>query len=273
MLELKFKDGTNKKFVEPITVFSFGNQVNISIAPFDNAIVGYNKNIENNQFNIDGMKVTYIVAYYSQQVPLLYTDAWGEVDNLTCKFTTIKNDIVKDIENGTWIGSWTKKEDAEQVGDSYKTLLNINGKQIIDILENNNIFSITHQQIQKDMMEKMSVNYAFEIKGDDCIVCEELARQSKLFTAETSGGIQLAFAPRILSETDKLDKIDGLTTINVSYTSVPQGQDGITYHFSSAPANYASVAVVKNGRMLLIFNKLNDNMKKNITNGNLTVYY
>ncbi len=265
VLELKYKGGSNKKLVVPITVFSFGNQVNISIAPFDNAIIGYNKIADERDEQWGTARYHYYVTTYTQQIPTLYTDAWGEVERLDCKFATAKDvdELVEIDANG-----YTNEKGAKAAGNAFKTLLNINNEDVLNILENNVIMTITNQQIQKDMMEKMSVNHAFAVVGKDCIVCDELIRQSKLFTSDTSGNIKLAFSQRPLSLTDE---INGLTNINVS--TVTPYADNITYSFSGAPTEYSSVAIVKNNKFLLIFNKLDENIKSQIRNGNIKIYY
>lgn len=179
----KIKTGDGKiddnlyEFSSPIIKFTMGNQVSMNIQFYDNATAGVKREVEEDV--IDPFNRVY------RQIPVLYTDPFGEVLSTKIDIVNVAGDKFFDID-----------VEALEDDDNYKYALSefirtldmqkatANPKAYVNV---NNLILSTDKfiNLQKDMHENYNITITTFLDGEEVIVLEnDVLQYSRLISSK-----------------------------------------------------------------------------------------
>lgn len=218
-----------------IAAFATNNGVNINLTFENNAISTKAKIIEHIQ-DTEGAGV--IKKWYdsfnrvSEQVPILYVDAFGEVEKTSVNIVSILNGDLSDYDdgNGAYPDPTEYNKSIEFLDVVTKLPYGVDGQTIIEIPNLN---------IQKDMLEKYNFTYGVKIKGQDGIeVCSDLIKRCRLVAPlSTVGRVRIDAYSNYDFSGDTESRI--LTTVKVKETD-----NFIEYDCSDMPFNIMPLSLI-----------------------------
>lgn len=189
---LQRNDFTLEKYTKtiayPINTFFSDNIINFNILMPNNAYCG-NSKVLNVLESQTAQAKTYAYGNVNSQIPTLYTDPLGEIEQLNIYLCNLPNiDISKYLTDGS--ASDGNIIDSENVtSDTYQTLADsfifaagipqINDN-FIDSLKLTNVYGLNNINYYKDMLEKLNITFSFQLESEDVIFCQQFSQKSIL---------------------------------------------------------------------------------------------
>lgn len=258
--------------------FSFGNQIHLHYKFFDNAEAGKQKQSEARRMQTP-QDINYLGSV-TAQLPVLYTDYFGEVQTVSSYFTNIEIDDITDIDEGDSLATknklvayyWKIKAMPDIVQDTSVETQTV-AEQVAE-LKNNAVAKVEDKVLLKDQLEQLNENYIIEIDGgsdNDIIVTNELIRLSRLLQAEDSHDIRLTFCNRKMNKNDIIDSTNKIDSIDIAKENTTLSANSVKYSFTGYTNKYKSVIIsTRNDVPLLI---LNYHHVSNVANGSLIIHF
>lgn len=238
---LKSQDASESKandeeFTIPIIRFSTNNQVSINIQFYDNATAGVKREVEKK-----GSDPFYRV---NNQIPVLYTDPFGEVSGTKIELVNVAGGAFFDID----------AEALQDYDDNYNYVLTefnrtLNmqnatatpkGHASVNklVLSSNNFINL-----QKDMHEKYNITFTMLLDGGEVIVFENDALQySRLISSQNefkAWRLEFVYNDHNWTDYQVFLRSDLEPQNNGSYRPVKvSGNSKITYDYSHSPLTY-----------------------------------
>jgi len=265
-----------KMLFSPITKFRFGNSICFNIKTRDNAEIAKNKNFDSEVYERYEKKLTRI----NSQTPVLYTDKFGEVKTVDIiigrssmkplveynEYENIKeeekyNEIEQEITNTTNYYKMCNFIETNAKTSEWKNL------------QNTKDIDVTALNIQKDMLETFNLTLAINLTADNHIIVNpQLLDKSILFSSKSvdeEKKLEIAFYDTCINLKDDFSPI---SIIKINEVNADIENSTVKYSFNKYTIPFVSFSLLLNGEKMLIFNYLDDKIKKKISEGYFELY-
>lgn len=227
-------------FNVPVTPFFYAKQVCFNLTFLNNAVAIKKKIVqEGNSSSVEKVDQTHYIThnYYDpfnrvkEQIPVLYTDPFGEVEKITIAFYGSNESELDEInQKGVSNGEEFIKTRALQEAMSNS-----------DYINGNLLFAILGLNWQKDMMENGNITIAVELKGNDGIEFDdrtiELTRLARLKEDITKIRLSFTFdnSDDIIYREFEPELIDGEKDTTLRYVKFDNNYSLVDYDYSDEP--------------------------------------
>lgn len=257
--------------------FAFGNQIHLHYKFFDNAEAGKQKQSKTRIMQT-AADINYLGSVIAQ-LPVLYTDYFGEVQTVSSYFTNIEIDDITNIDEDNNIDTknklvayyWKIKAMPDIVQGTEVDTQTV-AEQVAE-LKSNAVAKIEDKVLLKDQLEQLNENYIIEIGGNDnsIIITNELIRLSRLLQAEDDHDIRLTFCNRKMNKNDIIDSTNKIHSIDIAKENTTLEPNSVKYSFTGYTKEYKSVIIsTRNDVPLLI---LNYSDISNVATGSLIIHF
>lgn len=206
-----------------IATFVTANQVCINIKFLNNALAGTTKDIYSWSSGDDQMNWLNPFNRVDKQHPVLYTDAFGEVEKTSIDLVSIVGTNLTDIDIGTDASfSEEIKKEYENTKSFQKSMSELFRKSVnVD----KKIISITNLNMQKDMHEDYNITYQAGLESDENIIIypDFLVYSRLAYNGQYLGQINI----ELYKDFDKIDLLR-----NINNVSTTTGDNYIQYSFT-----------------------------------------
>lgn len=243
-------------------------QVQLSIKTQDNAQIGTQKT----PFSDDGISFNSF-GDIEKQIPIVYTDAFGEVQQADYIFSKIDFEDFETITIGdTLVNSPLYNAEYKRTMDMYNIMANLPSipSQYRQSILNNAAFEITNINKYKDMLEIENDNFIFNVGSDnnDIIFCQPLLELSRLIEPNDTHTL------RVLAFMEKHAENDIISSpmYDLSATSTYDSEK-ITISFSAEEyeGRLKSIIITTNDYKKLLI--INNPSEADVSNGFINIYY
>lgn len=291
-------DTISKKLFAPIARFIYGNSIQFSFKYFDNAMAGKQKT--NSQFDFvypSTFNNTFAHTPFKdaqEQLPVLYTDYFGEVQKINVYLSNIipselddvsfSNSVISTSESGVITANFQKFLDTYK---TYKTMSMMpqGTDELWEETKSDSVISVENQVLLKDQLEGFGDTIGVEYEGSKAIICKGLMESSRLMrqvdptgVIPTEGWVRIDAYSVQKSENDDVttDKLGSSITPNtrVMTDTYIQYSD---FSISLSGVNFQSI-IVRNIHSLIadkmiILNDFTAEQKAEIQSGVLKIYF
>lgn len=238
-------------------------QIQFAITTKDNAQIGLQKILRDYDPEASDWR---IVGGIKEQIPMLFTDAFGEAQQINYIFTKI------DLEDFNDINSLFNIAECDRTLKMYKIMASLPTipEDYKAELTANAIFEITNINKFKDMLEIENDNFIFNVGSDnnDIIVCQPLLELSRLIEPNDTHTL------RVLPFMEKHAENDMISSpmYNLSATSTYDSEK-ITINFSAEEydGRLKSIIITTNDYKKLLI--INNPSETDVSNGFINIYY
>lgn len=252
-----------------IAKYYIGNTICFNMRYFDNADAGKNKTLDSHTI----MNIT-LQNLPKQQLPILYTNGFGEFDTFNVKFIKTSNKDITEIEPDIDISNTNAPASSQQIEAMRKYLNEIN----VDIQAmatyplttsipqedlDNPIASIENIQYYKDMLDTFNYTIGFNFKTDkDLILCKQFFENNALLSKEYSTIETYNIYDVNLTENDistaKRVGWGNINSVNETYYDLDEKTiSKIDITTNNNLDNAKSIVIFANNVPILIINNLN----------------
>ncbi len=243
-----------------------GNQVNLLVTYFDNSEAGKYKDAP---------------TTLPVQIPVLYTDPFGELQKISLIFSSVTTDAFNEGEYNDNEIIYNNRINAFII---MANLPNISAEMQTE-LETNSSVEVENLQYYKDMLEKFNMNVTIELEADkDCIVCGDFLGYSRLLNLTDTHTVYFELYSTEQSANDSTDNrlgsyevtswgaiVGKAFILNSTYwAAVPTLQKNLIVNSTK------SIVIKADNKKMLIFNNISVTIKENLLfgdSGRVEVYY
>lgn len=250
-----------------VVKFKFKNQINLNFNFFDNADAGKSKSAPPQAGDLWEQNTARIAS----QVPIIYTDPFGEVQYCKTRLASLTTSALQDI-NSTYDNNQTEWNKSVKVYKAMLELPLVSSDIKADLLSNVSV-ETPYQNIFKDQLEDFDNNIIIEPTSSELIICENLSALSRLLKqSDTDETVFLRYYSQPKAENDNLS--DYLVGGPQAPESITSTSSTIVYTLTPSNITYNSIIISTiAGKKLLILNDISATIKAQIAAGTLTLYY
>ena len=268
-----------KDLLAPIARLVFANTIMFNVRFLNNAIAGKKKTPDYREVSVPQggveLKNIYPFGDIKEQLPILYTDPFGEVQKLSCYFGVLTVDGFDEL---TYSNSSENEPKFFETKNAYYSLANLPQLDLEQwvAIKTTSAISVENQNLYKSQLETLNQTVGIEYKGDGVIPCKKLLENSRLMKRSNNYfAIYALFFAEAMSETD--DSTSGYIAGTSDTGSL--SSDYVRFHIPqlSIPNTYNSIVITRSGypsEKLLIINNPPSEWKEQLkTTGEFKIYF
>lgn len=256
-----------KTLIANVAQFIFDKQVCVNIQYFDNAEAGRRKestiSIRLN-YPSAGDTSSYYFINTMRQVPVLYTNPFGEVEKLSVSLSSISLSLPNITS--------TNSIEFNRTLDTFRTmqaLPSIPNEEIKNEILNNKCALINEINYYKDQLETANIASSFEAQSSEMIVCGDLLANSRLMKQIDGADSAL----KVYYFNQRQNESDLLNGQSRNITSIAE-EASIKFNLPPISNEVQSIVIcTQNNKKLLIINNISDKIREELSMGRLRIYH
>lgn len=260
-------------FVKSVT----NKQLLFNVSVDNNAEIGKKRQARvNSDSYTAGLKIWYRTKPFGdieRQIPVLYTDYFGEINKIDFGFINVDSVDFQDVDYDVITDGTPSVAYSDYVRASNLYRYFNDRPRIIENdyneLKNRSVVEFNNVNYLKNMLEKLNFTFVFEINGENMIVCDGLLKLSRLMQISDSHTLKVFGHSRNKRENDLLDENKVFEAVVTSSEIV---NDEINIYFNAQQNDIESLTITTNNdKKLLILNSLSDAKKADVKLGKINI--